>query len=67
MPPYYPPLAPFFPGFRRGLLNFQRLALLLHPGADCLQDIPLQALPSGSSRRADRCALILVRLNFYFI
>ena len=56
MPPYYPPLAPFFPGFRRGLLNFQRLALLLHPGADCLQDIPRQALPSGSSRGADRCA-----------
>lgn len=54
MPPYYPPLAPFFPGFRRGLLNFQRLALLLHPGTDCLQDIPLQALPSGSSRGADR-------------
>ena len=67
MPPYYPPLAPFFPGFRRGLLNFQRLALLLHPGADGLQNVPLQALPAGGGGGADCCALVLVRLNFYFI
>nr|DAW43144.1 MAG TPA: hypothetical protein [Caudoviricetes sp.] len=67
MPPYYPPLAPFFPGFRRGLLNFQRLALLFHPGADCLQDIPLQALPSGSSRGADRRTFWFERAHVDYI
>nr|DAQ37724.1 MAG TPA: hypothetical protein [Caudoviricetes sp.] len=31
----------------------KRLAFLLHPGTDCLQNISLQALPRSSSGGAD--------------
>lgn len=44
MPPYYPPLAPFFPGFRRGE------SITGHSFGASLQDIGLHTL---SSRR--RC------------
>lgn len=63
MPPYYPPLAPFFPGFRRGLLNFQRLALLLHSGIEGIKYIILQTFSAGNSCGADCCAFAPFRAN----
>ena len=63
MPPYYPPLAPFFPGFRRGLLNFQRLPFLLHSGIEGIKYIILQTFSAGNSCGADCCAFAPFRAN----
>ena len=61
MPPYYPPLAPFFPGF--GVVFRPLVPLLLHPGADCLKNIFLQTLSACLSSRANRCALCFQRAH----
>lgn len=61
MPPYYPPLAPFFPGF--GVVFRPLVPLLLHSGIEGIKYIILQTFSAGNSCGADCCAFAPFRAN----